>query len=392
MDIFDEEDLLAIANDGASSSSNAESSSDSSSVASGALQTGGRNNAEDDKSCVNEKQKRQTITKDDSPTDEESDSDDADGGFLDSWLADLKSCGDGVKEETLLTEKRAEERNSQDGSLAPNEELGAIETEPEGDIKCDDSASVPTAHTSASLDVLAESKLQEEGRVPIQLGQSVLNWITKYNSKKRKANSEGGLCNDAIVGIHKHHSCDDELQSLLMIDFEMNGSSAEHVKSNTGPVEHSAIITLANDEDNIHMDTASNSQRFRGEVRSCTSSGVRKLNSLVDCVAIYDKNQKCYILEMVDVTVANLQPCLENIAADQDAIKTDVAYTADITNGFSFREQKRPEKIVDPRLLAKRAEVQVKKLRRGKRKSVGKESNPNTKARNGNVKSEDRVE
>ena len=51
MDIFDEDDLLAIANDSESSSSDAESSSESSSVAIGALQT------DEYKSDVNEKQR-----------------------------------------------------------------------------------------------------------------------------------------------------------------------------------------------------------------------------------------------------------------------------------------------------------------------------------------------
>ena len=364
MDIFDEDDLLAIANDSASSSSDAESSSESSSVAIGALQT------DEYKSDVNEKQKRNTTSKD-SPADEE-DSDDEDAGFLDNWLSDSQKHENDVQDVT----GRAEGHSSQDGSVASNIELDVAKSKAAVESDGDSSAITPVDETNASLGEITETKEQDEGGIRIHLGQSVLNWITKYNSKKWQQNSEGGLSNGAIVGIHETHSCKEELKSSLMVDL-MTADSSERAKSNAVQVEQIAIITPVGDETTASSDM----QQFRGDVLSSSSSIVRKSNFSVDCVAIYNKERKCYILEMVDVTVTNLQPRLDNDEANQNIDKTNNEFVADEI----------PKNIVDPRLLAKRAESQVKQLKR-KRKSVD-ERRSNTKAKTGNakIKTEDRV-
>ena len=184
------------------------------------------------------------------------------------------------------------------------------------------------------------------------------------------------MSNGAIVGIHETHSCKEELKSSLMVDL-MTADSSERAKSNTVQVEQIAIITPVGDETTASSDM----QQFRGDVLSSSSSIVRKSNFSVDCVAIYNKERKCYILEMVDVTVTNLQPRLDNDEANQNIDKTNNEFVADEI----------PKNIVDPRLLAKRAESQVKQLKR-KRKSVD-ERRSNTKAKTGNakIKTEDKV-
>ena len=139
MDIFDDDDLLAIAND---SASDAESSSESSSVAIGALQTG---NVDEYKSDVN-------TTSKDSPADEEEDSDDEDDGFLENWLSDSKKHENDVQDVT----GRAEGHSSQDGSVASNIELDLVKSK--AAVESDSSASTPVEDTNASSGEVTESK------------------------------------------------------------------------------------------------------------------------------------------------------------------------------------------------------------------------------------------
>ncbi|KAL9186529.1 hypothetical protein ACHAXT_005767 [Thalassiosira profunda] len=78
---------------------------------------------------------------------------------------------------------------------------------------------------------------------------------------------------------------------------------------------------------------------------------------MVDCLARYDSAKRCYVLEIVGMRIDNLQHMGEEVPTIADAD----------TCARSKREPStQPTERFDPRSIAKRAEEQVKQLKRGK--------------------------
>jgi hypothetical protein len=138
-------------------------------------------------------------------------------------------------------------------------------------------------------------------------------------------------------------------------------------------LQHTAIIETTNvdvcrDNNNILSGAVSPpSKRYIGDASLCTNHDGRKANAIIDCLARYDPNKKCYILELVDMSVSNLHL---HSGDDYPEPNSNEGSAGMDTAGIAPLKQPEPL-IVDPRIRARWAEVQVRLLKRGKRKSVG---------------------
>jgi hypothetical protein len=339
MDIFDEEDLLAIANDGGSSCSSHDSS-DASSVASDICDEGAEIDG-DVKAEVKLGSEAASDEKDD-------DSDDSDGGFLDSWLTDMKKSEDVLKDELALDKSR---------DCAREEKVDVNAGKADGNaahLQDNVANNVSKGRLDASNTRSVDDK-RDTNTHPIELGSSVLGWISNRSSKKSKA---GGveIKDDAVIGITRKQ--DPSAASLWMELIKNPSTDRMHSKD-----IHATIIESVSNE-------GSETQYFRGDATICKSDDRRK--SMVDCLAIYDDKRKCYVLELVDMFIPNLKQMdqsTQDLEWNNNQSAVDVT-TTDVSNN-------------DPRLLARRAEAQVKKLKRGKRKSVGEGGNKKGKVEAG---------
>jgi hypothetical protein len=330
--IFDEEDLLAIANDGDSSSGHADEDSAVSSVASPQVEA--KCAATDDAAggrCVQAKIAELDYN-----------SDDEDDGFLDNWLTDLKNS----------------EHEYQDKKLGTNQ-IDADVEEPDIDVE---NIACPSLGNEGASDIRndadGDSATPEDSK--LHLGTSVLKWISdsrceKMSSAKRRKiglyDGKDRLYNHAIIGIQRDVGCDDDSQlpSVLSIHSSKSYSLTTHSKpTRLNEIKHTLRFGTIDVNTAVLKKAGNRLKQFRGDVVSCASQ-----DRTIDCLARYDNQKQCYILEIVDMTVSNLQP-------DSGSTPSDSA--ADVADTLS----KHPEPLVDPRLLAKRAEAQVKKLKREK--------------------------
>ena len=275
-DIFDEEELQAIAAD--------ESSAEDSSSPHSSKPT-------DDFSGVKEKTATTGKKSDGSSSDSSSD----DGGFLESWLEAEKK----KSESDIHKDVQTSQNNDED--ITPKK---------------------------------AHEQVDETMKNTMQLGDSVLQWIESTKRKKRYDNDCG------IVGIQRN---DGEAFSET--------STLKLSKPNTKKRSRAGI-----DQSEVLIEESSSGLKMCGEA-------VQSEEGMVDCIARYDKDKGCYVLEAVDLLINNLQtstaeavPNEEEAACDKDKADTDVD-----------RQQ------FNPLTKAKRAEQQIKKLKKGKRTSSTKE-------------------
>lgn len=334
MDIFDEEDLLAIANDGGSSRSSHDSS-DASSAASDTCDVAVAVDC-DVKAEVKLGSEAASEEKD------EDDSDDSDGGFLDSWLTDMKKGEEGLKDESVQDKSRDEAREEEVDIDTGKDDVNTVQI---GD-------DVESYARMERLDVSNAYGIDDRTkRYPIEIGSSVLEWISNRNSKKPKASGNVEMKDSAVIGIlgKQDPNGGRTMAASLWMELIKNPSTGRMQSKDI----HAAIIESSHHE-------GSETQYFRGDATKCTSYDRRK--SMVDCLAIYDDKRKCYILEMVDMSISNLH---QTDQSKQDLERNNSQFALGTSTDVSNK---------DPRLLAKRAEAQVKKLKRGKRKSVGEET------------------
>ena len=349
MDIFNEEDLLAIANDGGSSSSCADNNSIDESIAASDELSGGDAVSDD-------VYKQREVTEPPAVRDvaaKEEDSDDEDGGLLETWFTDLKNP-DVLQDESLKSTGREESDVDVCATAHPDNDLAVgnegNSTGGASEYVCDN-----TAHCNS------------RGRA-MQLGSSVYDWISKYNSSKRRKASYGDIDSARIIGIEKDLNANEALPRSIVIDIH---ETAEKNTSKRTEIAHKnrAIISAAG------VDATTDSKRFQGDATTCSPYDRRNTKTMVDCVAIYDHERKCYTLETVDMNVTRLQPYSENNDVTSQDLKQNSE--AAIDNDVALSKES-TQKILDPRTLAKQAEAQIKKL---KRKSVGKESHHGTKTK-----------
>lgn len=328
-DIFDEEDLLAIANDGGDSSSSNGSDeeghggsprvpakTDDPSLAAenpSASGDGGHDgvktecpslpSSEEEPKHPSSAQKPEVAgTEDGCASPSSSDGDSDDGGFLESW----------VKEKEANRKANAnQEDNCHEDRHEPEYSDGGEKYESPGN-----------------------------GKTRVELGASVLQWISREESGgKGTADRATG-----VVGIQQTN--DAALSPLLLLTTSENSPR----KRRRGGDE-SAKATI----EDISEQTASDRRVQSGRVVHA-SDATRSSNSgnMVDCLARYDPAKRCYVLEMVGMRIDNLQPMGEQA---QTIAGTD-------TQPRSKREPHITQS--DPRSIAKRAEEQVKQLKRGK--------------------------
>jgi len=264
-DIFDEEELRAIANDDSSGQS-----SSCSSVGGGADQT--ENNdmiCAPAPACVvqltNKHDEHQAATAVKGKESDESSSDD--GGFLESWLE---------------VEKRTD-------TTTPNISQDYVAT----NVKC----------SNMNIERNDTTSEEEEGgnQHILQLGDSALQWISLSAKKKKSEISNSNKC--SIVGIKQNPDRQEAFSRTSTL--RLTKTSCKK-RSHSGKETSEATI----EEISANNDMMPSSERTvkRGRIIDSSATG------MVDCLARFDPRRKCYVLEVVDLLVGNLEPSSNNVS------------------------------------------------------------------------------
>ena len=354
MDIFNEKDLLAIANDSSSSSCANNNSTDETSVASDEFIGG----AIGDNDVCNQREDTKPPAVRNSAA-EDDDSDDEDGGLLETWFTDLKSRDD-LQDETLKSTTREESDVNLHAEAHPDNDyaLGNESENSTGD------ASQSVSDNIAIVQHNSQDRENSHDCAVMQLGSSVYDWISKYNSNQRRKSSRVDLDSARIIGIEKDLNVNGAWPASLVVDFKE--IAEENISKRTGVAQQNIAIIRADGVDA----TTDSKEKFQGDATANSPGDHRNTDTMVDCVAIYNHKKNCYTLEMVDMTITHLQP----YSGNNDVISQDLEQNSEpaIDIGVASSEESK-QNILDPRTLAKQAEAQIKKLKRGKRKSAGKE-------------------
>jgi len=372
-DIFDQEELLAIANDSDGSSS---PSCHSSASGSGSDEENSSpivsTKAEEEIDSVSSERKEETVpnnsragvagcaktadalTKNDKQTEyppsnsqsqtapiakdrgeengslsSDDDSDD-DGGFLESWFESEKKVS--VAQSTL-------EKSTHDSIHEDEDIVEMVETQKKDELETE------------SADGGEENIEQQNEKNRIELGASVLQWVSsaKKSEGKKKRSQSSLHDNRGVVALQHNHDEQDFISPTSMLRLTTTSLGNPRKRPRAGA--ECAEATL---------EEISSSERMvkcgKAAYASDNAGNILAPGAMVDCLARYDFEKGCYVLEIVDLLVNKLEPS-SKAAQDEQIVHQGKAAT--IANATS-------NKCFDPRSRAKRADDQIKKLKKGK--------------------------
>ena len=367
-DIFDEEELLAIANDsdGGNEGSGIASSSSSSANSDGKVLR------VDSTSCAQE------VVGGTHMQESDDDDDDDDDGFLESWFE-----AEDAKKRSLVSAR--EENASSELDESGRVKNGGDKTTTNNS---DDKEEIMESMQDGERETQEHNEMKNGDRIKLLLGPSVLNWIsgkkTRY-SRSKLHKTDDSTC--GLVGIERYCSGQDDTfsQRSSLILRLANNSSRKRTR-----VETSETVVA-----NLETDTLSSSspvEKPTNYIGQATFPNQRKDGGIatssdepmVDCIAIYDHNKKCYVLEVVDYVVTHLSlSSSENNEADttissrneRNAEVRKLTLKSPPNQNDKLEGSKGTMQLIDPRSSTKRADNQIKMLKRGRRK---KETNTTT--------------
>lgn len=348
-DIFDEEELLAIANDDDDESSSCHSSSLGSEVERNTSLVDGSatkfedakvvgihtseqktatsqndgiltNNVKDDVehpiSNLHSVGSNISNTKEKGNKDSDGSSSDDDGGFLESWLEEEKKKSVSATQNTL--QDATTDFEAEDDFVSQTSGVQGTKTKKEEE---EDNAN------------------QNDKRHTIHLGKSILQWISSSKS------SEGNI--SGIVGIQQNHNEQGAFSPQSSTLHLTTSSSNDRKRSRTGPVGGDTVTI-----EQIEANTPGGKITKLGQIVRTSNTAEEKASTpgaMVDCLARFDHQKKCYVLEIVDLLVNNLE---STKSVDANKTTTNANHAGEL--------------LYNPLLSSKRAEAQVKKLKRSR--------------------------
>jgi hypothetical protein len=366
MDIFDEDDLLAIAQDAAQSQSDSSPSralspsSQSPSDNNGDGDQGGGNwgdiaedsadyrdgNDHHQRPCRGPSGIAQSRLHEVEPTEEVDDSsDDDDGGLFDQLMAgsgERSEVDHQVYDDNTRQQPHADEINGIHQQQQPEE---------------DDCQGLDA---SSYNDTPPKELKLKANQVEIKLGNSAMQRISTYQSEMvtpmKKWNVPRPDDLRSIVGIQRDKgSC-----NASTLHMTLRTGIAPSVGTRDASTINALFTEAADDEADVDNPTMIDPNPSRGQVIIPKES--LNSRSLVDCVARYDAQAGCYVLEVVHMNVANVVP----------------GTLADVRRPTAGQGEQR---IVDPRVMARQAEGLLRQMRKKKRR--GDPDAPTTKRQRG---------
>lgn len=338
--IFNEEELLAIANDGGSSISNfsgsEEEKSDSSRLHSPSL-------VPDSKSSTPNEKKGVAVSSDPSSSNKQSNN-----GFI------PKECG---KKNSGSSGSDDPSDDDYDGFLESwfEKENIAKKTKVEDDTHKD-----KDIETHVSTD--GGRKKRENEELKVELGASVLQWISSKKSESGATAKSSANNIDAKTNYLLGEQKDVISRNSTLIIVPTENPRKRPRQGN----EYTAATLEKDAPGSMSEETVRKCGKvlYASDAKRLSTPGV-----MVDCLARWDSRKGCYVLEMVDFVVKNLETLPPDAAhREQTACKVDaVDATATIAAGPCAKKSlHRSTELLDPRSIAKRAENQLQKLKRRK--------------------------
>ena len=332
-------------------------------------------------------------------------SDDSDGddlGFLESWS---KS----ERRDQGVDRTNGREKEGRVSQFDENDILNSRVSQHEQACGIVGEERTSSLASTGDCDVRVGNKLKTgelQNKVNLQIGTSVIQWISDHHLTKEKDNhtfksrrrmsqraSEptsyhevGGLVaiqRDASVKQqHPSHSKGriDELDQPPLLRLSILSMRNTPMRSRSGNDLTEATLEELESTDNA---SRSVSMQQRGQVIFAPGLEKSTPGTMVDCLARYDFDKGCYVLEIVDMAVTRLTPLYRSVdslsVGDKPRRITNAHIQNDCTNKEKIKEGKaatsntsiKRQMIHDPRSRAQRAEDQVRKLKRGKARSGG---------------------
>ncbi len=337
MDIFDAADLLAIEQDAQSSSSSSCSDSDS------AVNGSQKDNPFHDNNIFMEQPSNP----------HESEGDDGNAtkpsahNLLSGRVEDSDDDDDSSSDDGFLAMLALDKKSTQDNNMQQKSENKLLQEEGHQTINDEDN------ETRNSLD--------ESANVAIQLGDSVVRWISchqasKDKQKKKQSNvDERPMCKyDGVISIQSREN--------VGLNNDMP-SSARRLSIRNKRKRQSAGCEVAEATieqfDASSGDTQNSGKRLCGQATLAPDAGRANLGTMVDCLARYDPDKGAYVLEIVDLDVSGLTTTTPEDDNGNGKSEEDDDEIAALTG------QPRST-IADPRSRAKQAEMQLRKLKQGR--------------------------
>jgi len=276
------------------------------------------------------------------------------------------------------------------------------------------SESTPSSRTKSTREKTCHDE-EDKCNVKIDIGESILRWISNQKSAmgndpsaKRPGNRE--ISNNAIDLNAKirsnHHGFGGVISIQQSKSKKISSSSSSLMRLSTSAATHDTTgrSRTSNKAANVGQVIL---ERFapRGESASASASDTAQIaktqipstqsgqasfapnpettlpGTMVDCLAIYDSQRGCYVLEIVDMTVSKLRAVSSKAALAYSNRIAGSTGTRSTNNDAGMKETTMntmipdatvPEPIlIDPRSRAKRAEDQIRRLKRGKGRQSG---------------------
>lgn len=287
-DIFDEEELLAIANDDDDESSSCHSSSLGSEVERNTSLVDGSATKFEDAKVVGihtSEQKTATSQNDGILTNNVKDD-------VEHPISNLHSVGSNIS-------NTKEKGNKDSDGSSSDDDGGFLESWLEEEKKKSVSATQNILHVKGTKKEEEEDDdaNQNDKRHTIHLGESILQWISSSKS------SEGNI--SGIVGIQQNHNEQGAFSSQSSTLHLTTSSSNDRKRSRTGPVGGDTVTI-----EQIAANTPEGKITKLGQIVRTSNTAEEKASTpgaMVDCLARFDHQKKCYVLEIVDLLVNNLE-------------------------------------------------------------------------------------
>jgi len=314
-----------------------------------------------------------------------SSSDDNDDGFLESWFETEKQTL-AAAQNTSLGVDMDEDQHSD----TPIEEIDDDGENNEHNDK----------HSDTQIEKVANGKKEiidhGNSKNEISLGDSVLQWISSA-TKSASSSSSNNLCggvvalqhttedheDDAANISHSHTSTTLRLRTTTTttptVNLRKRSRSGNDTTTAKAIIEEVALSSSLSSGSSTSKKMANKNKKCGRVVITQNVSDAERLSTpgaMVDCLARYDSHKGCYVLEMVDLLVDKIEPMSSSGAISRDEQKmsrhgkatatTTLAITGTPTEKKYVNRSSSSEMMSDPRLVARRAEDQLKKLKRGK--------------------------
>ncbi|KAL7472375.1 hypothetical protein ACHAXS_012705 [Conticribra weissflogii] len=329
-------------------------------------------------------------------SDDDGDDDENDVGFLETW-------------------SRREKNNTTPSFPTTTDEIASDDSRPDGQrmdtVTIEEEMKIETTNSTLESERVSTSKSTQMQKsqseemicnINVEIGESVIQWISNTKSSMRhdpKATRPGNraISNNTknaekllnyhefggVISIQQSRSKVNTYPSSLMrlSTSPTKNHKTGHPRTSKKASNVSQVILESIPPEGESASASETTQKMKtiqsGQASLAPNPESTLPGTMVDCLAIYDSKRGCYILEIVDLTVSKLRvvsnkAAVANSKPSVESSNNDDAVVKETTMNITIPDAAVPQPtLIDPRSRAKRAEDQIRRLKRLKGKQSG---------------------